>query len=144
MPADALAHLVAVMESSPAMYLADSGIWSYPGDESLKLALADVVSGQRGIIDRAAGILAEREVAVPQTGYPLAYTAWHDLDLAFLLPRVIERMKGQIASLEAILVSGTSDAAALELAREAIASTRSHIDVLDQQAARLRRAPASA
>ena len=144
MPADALAHLVAVMESSPAMYLADSGIWSYPGDESLKLALADVVSGQRGIIDRAAGILAEREVAVPQTGYPLAYTAWHDLDLAFLLPRVIERMKGQVASLEAILASGTSDAAALELAREAIASTRSHIDVLDQQAARLRRAPASA
>lgn len=144
MPADALAHLVAVMESSPAMYLADSGIWSYPGDESLKLALADVVSSQRGIVDRAAEILADREVPVPQTGYPLSYTAWHDLDLAFLLPRVIEGMRGQVGRLEAILSSGTNDAAALDLAREAVATTRSHIDVLDQQAARLRRAPTSA
>lgn len=144
MPADALAHLVAVMESSPAMYLADSGIWSYPGEESLKLALADVVSGQREIIDRAAGILADREIAVPQTGYPLAFTAWHDLDLAFLLPRVVEEMKRQVTSLEAILSSGTSDAAALDLAHEAVTTTRSHIDVLERQAARHRRSPTSA
>jgi hypothetical protein len=144
MPADALATLVSVMKSSPATYIADSGIWSYPGDETLKLALSDVVSGQRGIVDRAAGILAEREVAAPQTAYPLSYTAWHDLDLVFLLPRVIDGMKRQVARLEQIVSSATTDQAAVDLGREAIAATRSHVDVLEQQAARLRHVPASA
>ena len=139
MPVDALSHLVAILEASPAMYLADSGIWSYPGDEGLKLALADVVGDQRSIAERAAALLAEREVPPPQTGYPLAYTAWHDLDLAFLLPRVIEGLRRQVTALEG--VSATSgDAAAIELAREAAAATRGHIDVLEQQGARLRRA----
>lgn len=144
MPADALATLVSILATSPAMYLADSGIWSYPGDESLKLALADVVAAQRGIADRAEAILAEREVAAPHTGYPLAYTAWHDLDLGFLIRRIIDGMKGQVARLESLMASGTTDAAALEMAREAVAATRSHIDVLEQQADRLRRAAAPA
>lgn len=144
MPADALASLVAVLETSPATYVADSGIWSYPGDESLKLALADVVADQRGILDRAVAMLADREVATIQTGYPLAYSAWHDLDLGFLLPRIIAGMRRQIGQLETILASATTDAAAAELAREAIDSTRRHVDVLEQQATRLRRPPAPA
>lgn len=138
MPVDALSHLVTILEASPAMYLADSGIWSYPGDEGLKLALADVVGDQRSIAERASALLAEREVPPPQTGYPLAYTAWHDLDLAFLLPRVIEGLRRQVAALEGVPAT-SGDAAAIELAREAAAATRGHIDVLEQQAARLRR-----
>jgi len=58
--------------------------------------LADVVADQRGILDRAAAVLADREVPAPQAGYPLAYSAWHDLDLAFLLPRIIRGMKRQV------------------------------------------------
>lgn len=144
MPADALASLVAVLETSPAMYVADSGIWSYPGDESLKLAIADVVADQRGILDRATSLLADREAAALQTGYPLAYSAWHDLDLSFLLHRIIDGMKRQIGQLEAILASATTDQSVSDLAREAIASTRGHVDVLEQHAGRLRRSSAPA
>jgi signal recognition particle subunit SRP54 len=36
------------------MYLADSGIWSYPGRESIKLALADLVGDHRSLVERAA------------------------------------------------------------------------------------------
>jgi len=144
MPADTLATLLAVLETSPAMYLADSGIWSYPGDEELKLAIADVVSDQRSIVDRAAAILAEREVATPQTGYPLSYTAWHDLDLRFLLPRIIAGMRRQLERIDGLLAAGGDDAAALELAGEAKSSTLAHIAVLEQQAARLGRPTAPA
>jgi hypothetical protein len=143
MPVDALSHLVAILETSPAMYLADSGIWSYPGDENLKLALADVVGAQRSIAERAAALLAEREIAPPQAGYPLAYTAWHDLDVSFLLPRVIAGLHRQVAAIEGVL-GAADDAAAIELAREAAAATRGHIDVLEQQRARLCQAPSPA
>lgn len=144
MPTEALVDLVAILASSPAMYIADSGIWSYPGDESLKLALADIVADQRNIADRAASVLAAREVTTPQSGYPLSYTAWHDLDLAFLLPRIIEGMRRQLAAIDALVAAGSGDAAAVELAREAAATTRGHVDVLEQQASRLRRASAPA
>lgn len=144
MPADALAHLVAILETSPAMYIADSGIWSYPGDEDLKLALADIVGDQRNVADRAAMVLAEREVAAPRTGYPLSYTAWHDLDLLFLLPRIIEGMRRQVMALDKLAASSAGDATAVDLASEAKTATLRHIDVLEQQVARLRRASAPA
>jgi hypothetical protein len=43
MATDPLCHLVASIQPSMLMYLGDSGIWSYPGPESVKLALADAV-----------------------------------------------------------------------------------------------------
>lgn len=144
MPTDALSHLVAILETSPVMYVADSGIWSYPGDEDLKLALADIVGDQRNVAERAATVLAEREVAPPQTGYPLSYTAWHDLDLVYLLPRLIEGMRRQVAAIDTLVATRPDDAAAMELATEAKATTLGHIDVLEQQASRLRHASAPA
>lgn len=138
MPADALSQLVAILETSPAMYIADSGIWSYPGDENLKLALADIVGDQRNVAERASALLAEREVAPPKTGYPLSYTAWHDLDLAFLLPRLVEGMRRQVSALDGLVAADSGDPAAIGLAREAKATTLGHIDVLEQQASRLR------
>lgn len=144
MPADPLSKLVATLETSPAMYVADSGIWSYPGDEQLKRAIADVVEDQRNLAERGSAILAEREVTAPQAGYPLSFTAWHDLDLAFLLPRIIEGMRRQIDAIEGIIAMGSDDAAADGLSKDAMAATRRHIDILEQQASRLRAAPASA
>ena len=144
MPADALSQVVAILETSPVMYVADSGIWSYPGDEDLKLALADIVGDQRNVAERAAALLAEREVAPPQTGYPLSYTAWHDLDLVYLLPRIIEGMRRQVAAIDTLVATRPDDAAATELAAEAKATTLGHIDVLEQQASRLRHASSPA
>ena len=144
MPADPLSQLVAILETSPAMYVADSGIWSYPGDEDLKLALADIVGDQRNVAERAAALLAEREVAPPQTGYPLSYTAWHDLDLVYLVTRLIEGMRRQVAAIDTLTASRPDDAAVVELAGEAKATTLGHIDVLEQQASRLRHASSPA
>jgi hypothetical protein len=144
MPTAALPQLVAILETSPVMYVADSGIWSYPGDEDLKLALADIVGDQRNVAERAAAVLAEREVAPPQTGYPLSYTAWHDLDLVYLLPRLIEGMRRQVAAIDVLVAARPDDAAAMELAAEAKATTLGHIDVLEQQASRLRHASSPA
>lgn len=136
-PADPLARLFDILQPAPAMYLADSGLWSYPGPEELRLALADLVAAHRGILDRATVVLEEREVPVPKTAYPLSYTGWHDVDLASMLPRVILSLKTQLAQLESI-VAAPDDASASGLAAETLRINRQEIDVLEQLATKLR------
>ena len=54
---DTLLRLFQLLNSSLAMYIADSGIWSYPGNEAIKLAIADLVGDQKNSIERMAVIL---------------------------------------------------------------------------------------
>jgi hypothetical protein len=135
---DPLRRLVAALESSLAMYVADSGIWSYPGPEEIKLALADLVGDHKSLLDRAGTVLAEREVAAPRTAYPLSFTALHDLDLTSLVPRVIDALKRQIAALETVATAAGDDTTAAELAREAVETNRRHVDRLAQLVAKSR------
>lgn len=136
--ADPLSRLVATLGSSPAMYLAVSGIQTYPGTEELRLALADVAGDHTNLVDRAAVILEDREMPLPRAAYPLSFTAWHDLDLRYLLPRVIETLRRQAAQFDTIAGDAGDDLAAAELAAEAARSTRGHVDRLSDLAVRLR------
>jgi len=133
----ALVRLLEVLQPSLAMYLGDSGIWSYPGPEELRLALAALVSDQRQVADRAALILEEREVPVPKTAYPISYSGWHDVDLRHILPRVVAALKRQEVELDQ-LAATPNDATAVGLAAEAAKITRQHVAALDQLAAKLR------
>ena len=127
---DPLRRLVAALESSLAMYVADSGIWSYPGPEEIKLALADLVGDHSSLLERAGTVLADREVAAPRTAYPLSFTAGHDLDLRYLLPRIIAGLDAQARVCDQV--------AAGELARETVATNRRHADQLRQLVAKSR------
>lgn len=139
MATNPLCQLVASIQPSILMYLADSGIWSYPGPESVKLALADAVDDLKNVAERATTILAEREVAVPQkAAYPLSFTALHDVDLANLLPRVIDGLRRQLSVLDALTGPAGTDAAAADLVTDAKQSTRQHLDALEQLAAKLK------
>ena len=131
---DPLARLLDVLQPSLSMYLSDSGLWSYPGRESIKLALADVVSDHRSIVERAAVALEDRGMVPPASVYPIAFTGCHDVDMKSLLPRVVSGMRNQLAAIESILVTTADDAVADELVREARATTLGHIDVLEQVA----------
>jgi hypothetical protein len=131
---DPLCSLLDVLQPSLAMYLADSGIWSYPGRESIKLALADLVGDHRSLVERAAVAIEDRGIAVPSVAYPIGFTGCHDVDMRSLLPRVVAGLRGQVSAIDTILASTTDDGVAAELAREAKATTLSHIDVLDQVA----------
>ena len=131
---DPLCSLLDVLQPSLAMYLADSGIWSYPGRESIKLALADLVGDHRSLVERAAVAIEDRGMAVPSVAYPIGFTGCHDIDMRSLLPRVVAGLRGQVSAIDTIIASTTDDGVAAELAREAKATTLSHIDVLDQVA----------
>ena len=131
---DPLCRLLDVLQPSLAMYLADSGIWSYPGKESIKLALADLVGDHRSLVERAALATEDRGIAVPSPAYPISFTGCHDVDMRSLLPRVVAGLRGQAAAIDVIIASTAADGVAAELAREAKATTLSHINVLEQVA----------
>jgi len=118
------------------MYVAESGIWSYPGPEEIRVALADLVGDQRGIMDRAIRILEEREVAVPKNAYPISFSGWHDVDLRHVVPRVVAGLERQLPELEQ-LAAASDDAAAAGLAAEALARGRHHVEALKTIAAKL-------
>ena len=137
MPVDPLVRLVGLIQPSLPMFLADCGLWSYPGPEEIRLALADLVADLRNVADRAALVLDERDLARPRVAYPISFTAWHDVDLGHILPRVVEAFGRQQPELER-LAATPDDAAAADLAADALRSVRHHTGVLVSLAAKLR------
>jgi hypothetical protein len=131
---DPLCRLLDVLQPSLVMYLADSGIWSYPGKESIKLAFADLVGDHRSLVERAALVIEDRGIAVPTVAYPIGFTGCHDVDMRSLLPRVVAGLRGQVTAIDAIIASTGDDGVAAELAQESKASTLSHIGALEQVA----------
>jgi hypothetical protein len=130
-----LARLLDSLDSSLAMYVSDAGIWSYPGDEEIKLAIADFVGDQRSIMERAGAILEENGEAAPRHAYPIQFTATHDLDLKSLVPRIVAGARRQVGELDAVIAAG-GDPASLDLVREARATTHRHADILAELGSR--------
>ena len=130
-----LANLVSQLGCSLAMYVSDAGIWTYPGAEEIKLALAALADDHRSLIERAGAALEDRGLEVPRHPYPIQFTATHDLDLRALLPRVMTGLEAQVAALEQTAVPA-ADPEAADLVGEAITSTRTHLDALQQLLAR--------
>ena len=141
-----LSRLVRLFRQSPLMYLSESNIWTYRGDESLKLTLVDVVSDHQNFVDRAETILVAEQFELPQSFFPLAFTGWHDVDLAFLLPTLIADLEKREKSLQILRdnadgIVGQGGSAAgktAELVREAISAVEGHLDMLRQQEKRLK------
>jgi hypothetical protein len=126
---DQLVRVLKVLQPSLVMYLADSGIWSYPGPEEIRLALAGLVGDQQAVMDRAALILEEREVPVPKKAFPISFSGWHDVDLGHILPRIVTSLEQQAVELGRV-AEAPDDATAAGLAAEAVKTIRRHIDSL--------------
>ena len=137
---DSLVSLVTMLNSSLAMYISDSGIWSYPGPEEIKLAMADLVGDQQNIIERAAIVLMDRDIPASGHAYPLQFASLHDLELRSLLPRIVAGLRRQNSHIDAILAAGNSDPIVCELANEARRMALGHIDILEQIVAKLAQA----
>jgi len=129
MPRDPLLRLFDLLQPGLPMYLADCGLWSYPGPEEIRLALADLVADQRNILDRAAVVVAERGQARPRVVYPISFSGGHDVDLRHMLPRLIAGLDRQRSELETLAVT-PDDAAAADFATEALRSLQQHRDIL--------------
>ncbi len=128
-----LADLVSTLGSSLHSYLAAAGVWSFPGDEAIKLALVDLVDDQRSLSDRAGRLLEERGETPPSPVFPIRYTATHDVDLGAMLPRVLDGLRRQIGHLQRLVDAGGAPGE-IELVLEAREALLQHADVLEELA----------
>jgi len=131
-----LSRLIDLLGSSLPAYISDSGIWSYPGAEPIKLALADLVGDNRSLIERAGTLLEERNVTPPRPVYPIAFTALHDLDLHSLLPRILTAMRRQVVVIEQMMDESRQDPEAHGLLADARQATLQHSDIFEDLARR--------
>lgn len=138
-----LAELVETIGSSLHAYLAAARVWTFPGEESLKLALVDLADDERAIADRAARLLEARGQEVPRPTFPIVFTGLHDADLAALLPRVLDGLRRQVATFDR-LVDTDGDAEATDLVRQAREAALQHGDVLEAIARRRATVPSAA
>jgi hypothetical protein len=130
-----LADLVDTLGSSLHTYLAAAGVWSFPGDEAIKLAIVDLVDDQRSLADRACRLLEERGGTPPRPAFPIRYTATHDVDLGAMLPRVLDGLRRQIGHLQRLVDAGGA-ADEIELVLEAREGALQHADVFEEIARR--------
>lgn len=135
-----LAELVETIGSSLHAYLAAARVWTFPGGETLKLALVDLADDERSISDRAARLLESRGHEVPRPAFPIAFTGLHDADLGALLPRVLDGLRRQVTTFDRLIDAGGDDAS-IDLVRQAREAALQHGDVLEEIA---RRRPAAA
>lgn len=125
-----LAELVTHLGSSLHAYLAAASVWTFPGDEAIKLALVDLAEDERNISDRACERLEAAGLEVPRPTFPIGFTATHDVDLGALLPRILEGLRRLVASLDRLVDEGHGDAD-IDLVREARVSALQHADVIE-------------
>ena len=138
-----LADLVSTLGSSLHSYLAAAGVWSFPGDEAIKLALVDLVDDQRSLSDRAGRLLTERGETPPSPVFPIRYTATHDVDRGAMLPRVLDGLRRQIGHLQRLIDAGGAPGE-IEIVLDAREASLQHADVLEELARRGAKAPATA
>lgn len=129
-----LQQLLDLIEPTLPMFLADAGLTTFPGPESIRAALESLVADQRDLVERAGTLLDEQGGAAPRRGYPIRYTALHDVDLASLLPGLVTAIDQQAAALDTLLGS-TAPGPEADLVRDALQSARFHGDALRALAA---------
>jgi hypothetical protein len=86
------------------------------------------------------------QLELPQSFFPLAFTGWHDVDLGFLLPRLIADLEKRENALQDLrdqadgIVGqrGSGADKTAELVREAISAVEGHLDMLRQQEKRMK------
>jgi hypothetical protein len=131
---DLLSRLMQLLGPSLALFVDDSGIWSRPGAEEIKLAIADLCTDLRSLFERAGTLLDAEDIPAPQVEYPIRYTALHDVNLSYLLPHVQLETRNQIATVES-WGDRTGDLG--DLLREVQSTLKTHLDAVDQLAAKL-------
>jgi hypothetical protein len=126
-----LTDLVDTLGSSLHAYVAAAGVWAFPGDEAVKLAIIDLVDDQRSLADQAGRRLEERGETPPRPVFPIQFTSTHDVDLGAMLPRVLDGLRWQISQLDRLVDAGGSPED-IDLVQQAREATLQHADVLEE------------
>jgi hypothetical protein len=131
-----LNRLLTILYRSLPMYLTFACPWTHRGDEKAVATLGHIVEDQKQLANR----IAERILnsgPIDMGEYPLDFPDTHDLGLDYLIVKLVNCQKDDVAALEQCVAVLKNDRAAASLAEEALGAARGHLESLEELAGHL-------
>ena len=132
---DVLNRLMAIHYRSLPMYLSHAPPWKTRGDERAAETLGDVVADQQQMCHRFSAEIQRRGGTIDTGEFPTEYTDMHFLSLDYVLGRLIDAQRQDIAQIESC-VAAAPDAEIRALAEESLGMAKGHLDSLEELAAK--------
>jgi hypothetical protein len=130
-----LYRILATLNRSLAMYLADADPWRRSGDEPTAAALARIVEDQRRDVNRLADAIIDSSAAHVDAGqWPMEFTDLNFLSLDYLLQELIRHQREDVAEIQRCASLLANDRDARELAEEVLGSEQAHLESLEDLA----------
>src|SRR5688500_13819360 len=126
-----LNRLLALHTRSLAMYLSYAQPSWHRGDEAARETLQSIVEDQRAFAERIGEMIVEIGV-INEGGFPMFFTAYHDLSFDFLLQKMIEFQKRDIGVIEQIIGQLLLVPMAKALAEESLGAAKAHLEALQE------------
>jgi len=126
-----LNHLLNLERLSLANYLQYAQPWVHPADQPLHEAVERIAREELECGRRIAALITRRKgpVALGQS-FPNRYTAYSDLNLRYLLDRLVEDQERIIQEVETTCMELRGDAEAASLAAEVLRREQGHLKML--------------
>jgi rubrerythrin len=104
-----------------------------PGDEALRDAVGQIARDQAECARRIADAITRRKAGVqPSRSFPAKYTAYNDLDIRYLLGRLLEDEERMVREVWECLGELRGDPEAEQLAMEVLSREQAHRKLLRQ------------
>ncbi len=131
-----LNRLLTIIYRSLPMYLTFACPWTHRGDEKAVATLGHIVEDQKQLANRVAEYILKTG-PIDMGEYPLDFPDTHDLGLDYLIVKLVNCQKDDVAALEQCVADIKNDREAAALAEEALGSARGHLESLEELAGHL-------
>ena len=125
-----LNRLLTIVHRSLPMYLAEVPPWMGPNGSHAWKALAHIVNDLKAYSGRIADYLLDHHWRIELGPYPMEFTGLHDCSLDYLVGRLVELARRDIAKIEECVRELRDDPPARTLAEEVLGAARGHLEAL--------------
>ena len=129
-----LNRLLRILSRSLPMYLREAKPWATEQAQPIQAALGHLAADQQALAGRVARAILERG-GQPEPGpFPSAFASVNNVDLAFVLQRVIDLGNRDLAALERCVAELRPWPEQRALAEEILGNAQGHLDILQDLA----------
>lgn len=127
-----LNRLLVLHHRSLPVYLSYAVPWLHRDNEAAQEVLQSIAADHRALVDRLGELILDGNGIVAHGGFPLRYTALHDLSLDYLVTRLIEFQKQLIPQIAECADQLRMTPAAQAVALEALGEAKAHLQSLEE------------
>ena len=129
---DVLDRLLQTLCRSLPMYLQEAKPWIRRDEHPAEAAMDHLAADQRTLAERVAEAILEHGGRPEMGRFPLEFAATNDLSVDFLLQKVVDRQRQDIATIEQCVDALAEAPLPKSLAEEIQGNAPAHLDILEE------------